>query len=428
MASDSYIIVGAGVFGTSTAYHLINKHPQAQVTLIDRDAYDAPARVAASWDWNKVVRADYVDIKYCELALEAKEVWAKDALWKPFYHESGVYWISPTNFAQKVADNFKKLGAEFELYVLPVDEARKQFDGLFNDADYTGVKEVLVNKSSGWGAAKDALQKVTKTAVGLGVRYVVAEVTALQFDGAGDCTGITTAKGDSLLASHIILSTGAYTPMLLANSAPDREDLQAGGRMIATGTTEATARLDPSDLTRFAQGPVGISTLPQDRGASNGSLPTVDNCMKFWGQTMYKNTHPHSSGRNISMPPKDPDYAMWHVPELLKEDVRLANTQIFGHMGEGLTFDQYRICWDAVTPSEDFIISPHSACNNLFVATCGSFHGWKFFPILGKYIVQMLEGTLDQELVKKWAWARHLPDTDNNGVWPRKELADLKST
>lgn len=62
---SSYIIVGAGVFGTSTALHLKCRHPDAQVTLIDRHAPDAPTRPAASWDWNKVVRADYRDITYC---------------------------------------------------------------------------------------------------------------------------------------------------------------------------------------------------------------------------------------------------------------------------------------------------------------------------------------------------------------------------
>jgi glycine/D-amino acid oxidase-like deaminating enzyme len=80
---------------------------------------------------------------------------------------------------------------------------------------------------------------------------------------------------------------------------------------------------------------------------------------------------------------------------------------------------------EAITPSEDFIISPHSACENLYVATCGSFHGWKFFPILGKYVVEMLDGLLDPALQKKWAWDRELPSTERNTFWPRKELKDF---
>ncbi|KAG9829841.1 hypothetical protein KCU77_g13664, partial [Aureobasidium melanogenum] len=68
MADKSYIIVGAGVFGVSTAFHLIKKYPNADITIVDRDAFDQDTRVAASWDWNKVVRADYDDIVYCKMA------------------------------------------------------------------------------------------------------------------------------------------------------------------------------------------------------------------------------------------------------------------------------------------------------------------------------------------------------------------------
>jgi hypothetical protein len=50
---------------------------------------------------------------------------------------------------------------------------------------------------------------------------------------------------------------------------------------------------------------------------------------------------------------------------------------------------------DAFTTTSDFIISPHSGAKGLYVATCGSFHGYKFFPVLGKYITQMLNGEVE---------------------------------
>ena len=80
---------------------------------------------------------------------------------------------------------------------------------------------------------------------------------------------------------------------------------------------------------------------------------------------------------------------------------------------------------DAFTTSSDFIISPHAAAQNLYIATCGSFHGWKFFPVLGKYVVQMLEGELSSELKEKWAWDRERPDPALNPDWPRFEMKDL---
>lgn len=80
---------------------------------------------------------------------------------------------------------------------------------------------------------------------------------------------------------------------------------------------------------------------------------------------------------------------------------------------------------DAFTTSADFIISPHAAAKGLFIATCGNFHGYKFFPVLGKYIVKMLEGELSPELVQKWAWDRERPHSSVNPDYPRFEMKDL---
>lgn len=70
METSSFVIVGAGIFGASTAFHLSRSFPQAKITLIDRKA---PNQAAASSDLNKVVRADYDDIVYMQLGLEAQE-------------------------------------------------------------------------------------------------------------------------------------------------------------------------------------------------------------------------------------------------------------------------------------------------------------------------------------------------------------------
>ena len=80
---------------------------------------------------------------------------------------------------------------------------------------------------------------------------------------------------------------------------------------------------------------------------------------------------------------------------------------------------------DAFTTSSDFIISPHAGAKGLYVATCGSFHGYKFFPVLGKYVVQMLEDELEPALKEKWAWDRERPAPSLNPDWPRFEMTDL---
>jgi sarcosine oxidase/L-pipecolate oxidase len=66
-ATDSAIlIVGAGTFGLSTAYELIIAG-YTNITVLDRDT--VPSQFSAGNDLNKIVRAEYEDPFYTELAL-----------------------------------------------------------------------------------------------------------------------------------------------------------------------------------------------------------------------------------------------------------------------------------------------------------------------------------------------------------------------
>ncbi|TKX20629.1 L-pipecolate oxidase-like protein 3 [Elsinoe australis] len=427
-SSKSYLIVGAGVFGVSAAYHLIKKYPDANVTIVDRDAYDADSRVAASWDWNKVIRADYDDIIYCKLALEAQDILETDELWKPYFHQTGIYWACRSDYADDVVNNYKKLGRKADLKAVPVSEARKLYNGLFDDADYTDVKSVLVNKTSGWVAAGDCLRAITKKCLELGVKYVVADVQSLQIDGSGRCYGLSTTSGNTLKADHIILSTGAFTPKLLewSAAATGRDELRSGDRILAGGITTGMTKLDQKTLPTYKDMPVGVQGYTAATGTFIGSLPpTPDGELKWWGQTIFSHTHEVMPGRHLSAPPNEPHYGQWNVSNKLKRDIAYANNVFYGKKTANWKMEKYRICWDAFTTSADFIISPHSGAKGLYVATCGNFHGWKFFPVLGKYITQMLEGELAPELADKWAWDRERPDPVDNPDWPRAEYKNL---
>lgn len=270
-SSQSYLIIGAGVFGVSTALHLIKKYPNAQITILDRDAYDAETRVAASWDWNKVVRADYDDLVYCRLGIEAQDVFKSDPLFQPYFHETGIYWMCRSDYAQEVIDNYVKLGRKADLKAVPVAEAKKLYGGIFQDADYTNVKEVLVNQTSGWAAAGDCLTAVTKRAIELGVNYKVGEVQTLTFDSTGRCTGAKTTAGDELTARQVVLSTGAYTAKLLEHSAATTGNinLRAEGRIVAGGITTGMVKLDDESYKRFAKMPVGVQGYTAEIGAQH---------------------------------------------------------------------------------------------------------------------------------------------------------------
>jgi hypothetical protein len=167
--------------------------------------------------------------------------------------------------------------------------------------------------------------------------------------------------------------------------------------------------------------------------------------VKCWGQIFVRNTIIHHVTKEaLSAPPPESDYAQWNVPPVLREDVHWALRSLYGdETARPLKMEDHRICWlvfyvvilsswltqfcsrEAWTPTEDFIISPHSACAGLYVATCGSFHGFKFLPVIGKYVVQMLEGKLEPELQERWAWDRERPAMEDEDHWARRELKDF---
>ena len=64
---SSVIILGGGAWGLSTALHMLNSG-FVDITVIER-AERIPSRYSAAWDLNKIVRAEYEDAFYTELAL-----------------------------------------------------------------------------------------------------------------------------------------------------------------------------------------------------------------------------------------------------------------------------------------------------------------------------------------------------------------------
>ena len=80
---------------------------------------------------------------------------------------------------------------------------------------------------------------------------------------------------------------------------------------------------------------------------------------------------------------------------------------------------------DSFTPDQSLIISPHPHCRNLYFALGGSFHSWKFLPIIGSYVVQMLHGELEPEKAKKWAWDRASAGGAHGTLAPKRDLTDI---
>lgn len=267
MASSrfDYLIVGSGVFGASTAYHLSQSNPEVSIALIDRSA-TFPCSLAASHDFNKIVRADYGNAFYCKLALEAREYWKNDPLYKAYYHQPGMVVLDDIGLGMKIVENYESLDSSSEARVFAPEEMKTMYNGIFGDADYRGVEEVFLNPQSGWAEATLVVQKVIEAAVSKGAKYIASDVGKLVIDEAGICTGVELQDGSNICAKKVILSTGAGTAKLLADSAPQRADIQSGDRITAAAVITGVVQLSPEQMKRFGKAPAFIHSVGEVLG------------------------------------------------------------------------------------------------------------------------------------------------------------------
>lgn len=164
--------------------------------------------------------------------------------------------------------------------------------------------------------------------------------------------------------------------------------------------------------------------------------PTEGGLLKFTNSLSFTNTSATSRSRRISVPPPHPDYErvpdpsesyQTIIPDSLAkeclESIRPRLPQIFDNHRK---IDYFRLCWDAITPDQHPVITrhPHQRLTNLYLATGGSFHCWKFLPTIGRYVVNMLDGVSNGiDLDKAWAWKK---EREGRGVHdkliPTREL------
>ncbi|KAI0104519.1 sarcosine oxidase [Daldinia grandis] len=404
------LIVGAGCFGASTARFLKEADPDTDVILLDQAPFPDPA--AAAHDLNKIVRAEYDDLMYMKLALEAKEAWSQaDPVVTPFFHQTGALWSITVARTQTLVDNYETLlgPGKAPLETLSLDETRARFPLLGSCRFEGGAEQCILSPEAGWADAAGALQAVIKAAVNSGVRYEVGTAMKLELDPDGTCTGVSTTDGRTFPARH----------------------LHAGDRMKAAAVLMCLFKVPPGNtgLDMFKDAPVIVHPyghFPAEcipPGSFGG--PDLAKCTHEFPYT--RNAHHEASKQEISVPPlSKSDRMTWtrDLPDALEANSARVRDMFFGNSVLGMTPESYRLCWDIATPDEDWIISPHPASKNLYIAAGGSFHGYKFLPIIGKYVAQMLHGELSEEHARRWAWDRDfIPIV--TPYTPRGDLRDI---
>lgn len=372
------LIVGGGTFGVSAAYHLAQQYKdRSKITIIDRSP--SPPKPAAAIDINRVIRTDYPNPLYCDLAYEAIHPWFWSLELGPHFRKVGWLMLNEegSDISDRINQTFRDRGSNCAEQI-PLTQLEERFKGVLN-ADQKGFNGAYFNPEAGWVNAAGATASFMEAAMARGVRRVTADVTEVVLDaGNGRVKGVRTADGKPLTADKILLTTGAWTSALLSpveDALNIIEDDRIERQLKATGTVSAYYKVSDEEIDRLLE-----ANTPVVVYGGNGEVipPSRENkLMKYSNsKTTFTNTITTASGHKISVPRPD----QYDVPEALKgETEAIMSSRILPEFARGKKPDYWRICYDAQTPTEDPLICkhPHPKLENLYLAVGGSFHSYK---------------------------------------------------
>lgn len=103
------LIIGAGTFGTSTAFHLAKAYKDpSKITVIDRAP--SPPKPAASIDVSRIIRTDYPNHFYSNLAYEAWHAWFWSLELQKFFHPTG--WVAMDEEGSELGQRVRRVLSE----------------------------------------------------------------------------------------------------------------------------------------------------------------------------------------------------------------------------------------------------------------------------------------------------------------------------
>ncbi|KAF2165553.1 hypothetical protein M409DRAFT_24406 [Zasmidium cellare ATCC 36951] len=401
------LIIGGGTFGTSIAYHLAQKYKDpSKVTLVDREP--SPPKQAAAIDINRAIRTDYPNQLYCNLAYEAIHPWFWSIELGHFFHKVGWLYLNEegSDVSDRINATFKGRGSNCAENV-PLDDLPMKWGGVLKGTEMRGFNGAYFNPEAGWVNAAGATASFMAAAVKRGVNRVTAQASELVLDARdGRISGVRLADGRLLTGDKVVLATGAWTSSMLspiedALHIPDQDRIEQQAR--CTGTISAYYKMSEGEIDR-----INKANTPVIVYGGNGEIfsPSKENnLMKVSNsRTTFTNTVTTKSGHKISAPRAD----QYNIPDALKRETEdIIASKILQEFTRGKKPDYWRICYDAQTPTEDLLMCkhPHPKLSHLYLAVGGSFHSYKFMPVAGKYMINILDGESNgEDKDRAWAW------------------------
>jgi len=212
--SIKYAIIGAGIHGLSTAYHLALKLKETgkgsgrDILVLDKTAIAAGASGIACG----VVRNNYYQPAMRELMAQCVEVWESDP--KAYsYHPVGYMQISPEVMHEQVGTIYEQQKAigYSSVFIEGENDSLDYMKGLFDDWQAKGITSVLHEQKGGYANNTASIYGLASKAEAEGVRIMSdIEVKGFEFgSNSAAVTAVLTSKG-KINCDYVVVGVGPW--------------------------------------------------------------------------------------------------------------------------------------------------------------------------------------------------------------------------
>ena len=352
------VVVGAGVFGTWTAHHLLARG--VAVTLID--AYGPANSRSSSGDETRIVRCGYgPDAIYSEMARRSLEQWRalSDRLGRPeaLWHPAGVLWMAAGSdrYTADTHDTLTRLGTAPERLSSAAVRSR------FPEFDTDGIDIVLFERDGGVVASRRAVRALAVDLEKGGAVLSTARVVAPM---AGQLRALRTSDGVDVAGDRFVFACGAWLPRLFPTLLRNRI---RPTRQVVTyfGTPGDDERFIAARMPAWIDFPSGIYGTPDIEG--RGVKVGID-----------EHGGPIEPDGDDRIP--DQQSVARARAWLARRVPALAHAPVV----------ESRVCAYENTETGDFLIDRHPDHDNVWIVGGGSGHGFKHGPAVGELAARMV--------------------------------------
>jgi glycine/D-amino acid oxidase-like deaminating enzyme len=214
---SKYVVIGAGIHGLSTAWHLAQALRQTgrgsgrDILVLDKTGVAAGASGIACG----VIRNNYFQPAMRQLMAHSVSVWESDP--EAFsYHPVGYMQISPEVMHEQVgtiARQQKEIGYE-SVFIEGEKESLTYMRGLFHDWQARGITSVLHEKKGGYANNQASMRGLARKAEAEGVRILTGvKVTGFIRDDSNSVKSVVTNHGN-IDCDLVIVGAGPWVKQI----------------------------------------------------------------------------------------------------------------------------------------------------------------------------------------------------------------------